>query len=368
MRLFNPYSYESIHLIIVLIITLLYSLSIARYRNANQLLNRKHYNLLVIVYAFLFVIVVGLRPLHGAFGDMVTVAKTYQLFRLSPISIVGTQDALFYYFQWACAQVMDVQWFFLICEVLYVVPIIIACIRLLKNNAGLGLLFFLAAFSFFSYATNGVRNGIATSLIVLAISLVRGGTFEKIMCIVISLIAVNIHNSVSLPVISMLACYIFKPKKALFYFWVASIFVSILFGSSVSNVFANLGFDDRLNEYITVDIDEDMFSRTGFRWDFLLYSSAPVIFGYYILFKKKVCDPTYLLILGTYILSNSFWIMVIRAAYSNRFAFLSWFLYPLVLAYPLLRLKIWPKSQGNKTALVMMAHLAFTLIMVFIIK
>ena len=64
--------------------------------------------------------------------------------------------------------------------------------------------------------------------------------------------------------------------------------------------------------------------------------------------------------------ANAFWIMVIRAEFSNRFAYLSWFLYPIVLAYPLLKLKIWPKTQGNKTAVIMAGHLAFTLLMVFL--
>ena len=134
-------------------------------------------------------------------------------------------------------------------------------------------------------------------------------------------------------------------------------------GNAVADFFANLGFDDRLNRYITTQADEQMFNRTGFRWDFLLYSSIPVIMGYYILFVKKTFNSTYLLLLGTYILSNSFWIMVIRAQYSNRFAYLSWFLYPIVICYPMLKLRIWPKTQGSKAAVVMLGHYAFTLFM-----
>jgi hypothetical protein len=128
-----------------------------------------------------------------------------------------------------------------------------------------------------------------------------------------------------------------------------------------------MGFDDRLSEYINAEIDEGTFSSVGFRWDFLLYSSMPLILGYYLLFKKKVYDKTYLFILGTYILANSFWIMVIRAEYSNRFAYLSWFMYPLVISYPLTRLRIWPKTQGEKTAIILAAHFAFTFLMTFIL-
>ena len=55
--------------------------------------------------------------------------------------------------------------------------------------------------------------------------------------------------------------------------------------------------------------------------------------------------------------------MVIRAAFSNRFAYLSWFLYPIVIAYPLLRLPIWKTNQGKRLNQIMMANIGFTYIM-----
>jgi predicted GNAT superfamily acetyltransferase len=54
--------------------------------------------------------------------------------------------------------------------------------------------------------------------------------------------------------------------------------------------------------------------------------------------------------------------MMIRASYSNRFAYLSWFLYALVLAYPCLKFPIW-KDQGRKASFIFLAHLGFTLFM-----
>ena len=54
--------------------------------------------------------------------------------------------------------------------------------------------------------------------------------------------------------------------------------------------------------------------------------------------------------------------MVIKAAYSNRFAYLSWFLYPIVLAYGVIRLHIWP-DQDKKAGLILLLHAAFTLFM-----
>ena len=71
----------------------------------------------------------------------------------------------------------------------------------------------------------------------------------------------------------------------------------------------------------------------------------PIILAWYIIFKRRIkVDFNYILLLGVYIYSNAFWVMVIRASFSNRFAYLSWFIYPLVLAYPLLKFPIWKKK------------------------
>lgn len=106
----------------------------------------------------------------------------------------------------------------------------------------------------------------------------------------------------------------------------------------------------------------DRFAYIGFRWDFLLYSAAPILLVWYLTIKHDFKDKMFNLIANTYILSNAFWIMVIRAAFSNRFASLSWFLYPLVLAYPLLRFKIW-EDQDRKFGLILLAYASFTFLM-----
>ncbi len=367
MRLFDPFLYEKAHVLVLLVLTLFYY-SILKGKNAKQLILRSNTQPLIFLYVFIFIFVVGFRPVVYAFGDTVNYAHGYEEFSLSPERILFESDSLFYLFMWTCAQFMSVNWFFFLVEILYVVPIVIACYRLLHANMDIGLLFCFAAFSFFAYGVNGLRNGVACSFIFLAITFIRGSIRDKVICSILTVIAVGFHISVLLPAVCMLAAFFVRRPGILFYFWVISIVISLVAGSSVANFFANLGFfEDRISDYIHPDIEEDLFTETGFRWDFLLYSAAPIFLGWYIIFKRKVYEKTYLLLLGTYIFANAFWIMVIRAEFSNRFAYLSWFLYPIVIAYPLLKLKIWPKTQGQKTALIMLAHLAFTLFMVFIV-
>lgn len=181
-----------------------------------------------------------------------------------------------------------------------------------------------------------------------------------IIAALLAFVAINIHRTTILPIGMMVASlWCVKPFKTAYTFWILSILISLVAGGTVTAFFSTLGFDDRLS-YLSNEVDEGMFSHTGFRWDFLLYSMMPIVLGYYVVIKRGIQDKTYLMLLNTYTLSNAFWVMVIRANYSNRFAYLSWFMYPIVLAYPLLKLDIWGKEQGKRLNQIMLAHIGFT--------
>jgi surface polysaccharide O-acyltransferase-like enzyme len=62
------------------------------------------------------------------------------------------------------------------------------------------------------------------------------------------------------------------------------------------------------------------------------------------------------------VFANAFWILVIRANFSNRFAYLSWFMMALVIIYPLLK-KEMIKNQYKVLAKVMLIYFAFTFLM-----
>src|SRR5690606_25184293 len=110
------------------------------------------------------------------------------------------------------------------------------------------------------------------------------------------------------------------------------------------------------------EVEEGKFSSTGFRWDFLLYSSTAVFAGWYYIVKRNYKDKIYFWLFNTYVFSNAFWILVIRANFSNRFAYLSWFMIGLVIIYPLLKQQIIPK-QHQVIGLILIAYFSFTFFM-----
>jgi hypothetical protein len=354
--------YQSLHLIALTLVSLLYAVQMQKH--SRNFLQTNTNNAGVLIYIILFVIIVGLRPISGYyFGDTANYALSYYLYANHILDVpTGGKEWLFNHLMYSCAQIMDVQSFFLIVEVLYVIPVLIACRRWVPKHALLMFIFCMGAFSFFSYSVNGIRNGMACSLIIAAMAYLTGSKKDKLVAFLLCILAFNCHRSVALPILCMLVALYIKDIRYILLFWLGSIVISLVAGGTIENFFTGLGFDDRMSGYALSHDDDSMFSSSGFRFDFLLYSAMPIVLGYYVIIKKRICDRPYHILLTTYILCNAFWVMMIRASYSNRFAYLSWFLYALVLAYPCLKLPIW-KDQGRKASYILLAHLGFTLFM-----
>ena len=88
----------------------------------------------------------------------------------------------------------------------------------------------------------------------------------------------------------------------------------------------------------------------------------PIWVGYYAIYKKKIKSASYNFVLNTYTVLNSVWMLCMYAEYTNRIAYLSWFMYPFVLIYPLI-CENWGIQKYRTLLKIMMCHLGFTLFM-----
>lgn len=158
--------------------------------------------------------------------------------------------------------------------------------------------------------------------------------------------------------------FFIKRLKVAFWIWILCILLSLVSGNFFINLFSAFGFDDRMGRYATDSLAQ--FAHSGFRWDFLLYSAMPVLLAWYI-DRRGVLDNTFTFLANTYILANSIWILICRIPFSNRFAYLSWFLYGLVLAYAVIRMPIW-KDQDKRAGWILLGHSFFTIFMFLIGK
>lgn len=312
----------------------------------------------------------GLRPNSGIFGDMGMYRHTYQYYILeySPVNL--NTEWLWDNLMFFCKTIgLNPYEFFLVVEFGYFSGMFICAFLLMRRNLWIAMLFFCTAFSSYSYGTNGIRNGLSCSIELVAIALLCLERTKRVGALFLMFLAFSIHRSIMLPTAAAIASVFFiKDTKIALRFWVASIFISLAAGPLVESFFAALGFDDRMSQYSSTNATEQsqaQFSQTGFRWDFLFYSMFPVVFTWYLTQRRRFNDSVFNTIANTYLLCNAFWIMVIRSSFSNRFAYLSWFIYPIVIAYPLLRMNIW-KDQDRRTALILFFYSGFTFFMFFV--
>lgn len=294
--------------------------------------------------AFLFLFVLfymGTRPVAFVFGDMLNYADGFQKAQLDP-SLEVTKEYFFGYFTKFSAQIMDVrEYFFVVCFI-YVVPYYFFTKKYFGEYWYIPLLMIFGSFSFWSFGTNGIRNGMGTSIFIIALYFYDR---NKILMYILMLVSYQFHNSLMISIGAFLISGLYKNPKVYLYIWLAAIPLSVAGGGFWENLFGSLGLgDDRVNDYMTASKDyQTSVSITGFRWDFVLYSASAVFAGYYYIIKRGFKDSFYTHLWGTYMIANAFWILVIRANFSNRFAYLSWFLMAIVIAYPLFKVKFWPE-------------------------
>lgn len=364
-----PQYYQTVYLIITALLSFK-AYATWKSKNNEEILLGKNTNWIgLFVFCLLFVWIVGNRPNGPYFGDTYFYHHQYMLMVNGQLNVPETQegDWIFNTIMFWCAQSMDYHAFFTIVEAGYIFFALWGIIRIFGNNTWGAFIFFIGAFSFFSYGTNGIRSGLACSVVILAFSfLMADKPWEKIVGLLWCWLAIGIHKSALLPCMAMIFSLFVKNPKFSVGLWIFSIALYLVLGNAIGDMFASWGFDDRMSSYMH-NVDKSILqAKSGFRVDFLLYSAMPIWLGYEVLIKKRVVSKYFPILFNTYIYANSFWVMVMGAVFSNRFAYLSWFMYPLVLAYPCLKLDIWGSRQGKIAATIMLAHIGFTLFMSFI--
>lgn len=359
----NPNTYVHVHYYIVLVLTMVLFFSLISKKDINKY-NPKMSATLGIIYVIFLTFYIGIRPESYVFVDMLTYVHTFKGIQQGWEFEVISRDALFQSLTAFCAKTMDSTGYFTTIAIIYVLPCYLASRKLFGSYWYIGFLMLVGAFSFWSYGTNGLRNGLATSVFLYALSFKN-----MIPKILLMLVATQFHKSIFMPFGAYIITLFFNNSQVLLRFWILSIPLSLIAGSAFESIFASVGFadiGDRMQGYTVETVSQEIAYNTGFRWDFLLYSASGIYAGWYYLEKLKFQDKTYKTIFNIYLIANAFWILVIRAPFSNRFAYLSWFLLPVVLIYPLLKKRIVP-NQATKIALIMLANFAFSFIMTVIL-
>lgn len=310
---------------------------------------------------------IGLRDPWGHwsyFGDTGAYTRTFNLIKQG-IRTEFNKDIGFYVFMKLCSQVMQIKGFYFLSALLYVGLPYVTFKKWFKQYAFFVLAAFITAMSFWSFGINGVRNGLATAIFIYALGIRE----KKFLFYLLAILSVSFHKSMLLPLLSYLCALNYKNTKFYLFCWVLAIPISFIVGqqfetfiSSLLNNDTIIG-DDRALTYFSGE-KKEIFTDQRFRFDFVLYSAVPVLIGAWYLFKIKLNDNLFTLLFNLYLIANTVWILLIYVPFTNRVAYLSWFIMPIILIYPFLNTQ---SSNNNsiKLFLIIFGSLLFTLLIQF---
>lgn len=308
----------------------------------------------------LIILYMGLRPERGPFGDTAMYVKWF--YNTDP-----NGNLLPYGREWTfrdltilMAKTGDVNSYLFVCALIYVGSLWWAMKRIFGNHYWIPLLVIFSMFTFWVYGVNGIRNGMGASVFILALSFANNIP----VMILLAYIALGFHQSVLLMIGAAILAWLYNKNKVYLGIWIAAIPISLRYGWSLQFFLASTGFmqgDERLSSYLTREnvSETEIMTSSTFRWDFLLYSAIAVGVAYYFIYRRKFKDQYYEWLFSIYLICNAFWIIVIRAAYSNRIAQLSWFIMPIILIYPFLKKRFW-NDHERVLGMALLVFYAFT--------
>ena len=360
-------NYYTVYLIIVSIISfgVCYIYNIKKV-SITQPLKKKRTTIGVLLIAIFMAIFIGFRPESIVFVDTISYVKFYHFFYENKAFIFDkeAENLLFdNYLAWVGSQNLGTTFFFVSIAAIYFICTYIACRRIFPQDTLAAYLVFLAAFSTFSYGTNGIKAGAAASIFLLAMSYRE----NLKICIPLILVSWGFHHSMIMTVVAFILTLIYKNSKVYFAAWCFCLLVAIAHITFFQELFAEILSDsgDSGANYLS-DVNSDWGGKTGFRIDFVIYSAMPILVGYWAVYKKRLqLSNIYICLLNLYMTLNGTWMLCMYANFTNRIAYLSWFLYPIVLIYPYLN-ENWGPTRYKAFSLVMLAHLSFTLFMQFV--
>lgn len=314
--------------------------------------NKSDTTLWSVLVFIMMLILLGLFPIEWGYGtDRANYANQLLQFKSGNMQIDPSRGELGYQIiQFVFSRYVNATQFIFCISLIYLTNYFSSIKRLVKTQNYWLFIAVILSMGFVNYNLNTMRAGLAISFIVFGFSMYK----SRIRMTVCLIIAASIHASTIIPGGIIFICSIYNNTRLFYKLWLLSIPVSFVAGSFFNALFQGLSDDGRTMYLTTTESNYNI----GFRFDFVIYSFVPMLVGGYYVFKKKISDSFYEMIYNAYLLTNMFWILVIRASYSDRFAYLSWFMIPFILVYPLLTHKM-NLNNGKWLCLILLGEIIF---------
>ena len=304
-----------------------------------------------MLVAVAIIVMMGMRPVSSTYGDTVNYAAGFDHMARHPKlqHLVWSKEWLYDNITRICAKSGNLHLYFTVFSTIYVGSLWLALRRIFSEYNFIPFVVVISMFTFWMYGVNGVRNGVGASLFILAMTY----TDNIPMMVIIALMGAGAHNTVYLMIAAALLAWFVKDSRIYIGIWILCIIISFLWGNAIQSWMAgfadSVADENKLTKYLTYTEQnmrtDGMVVKMTFRWDFLAYSGLGVAVAAYFMYRRLFKDDYYRWIVNIYIICNAFWVLIIRAPYSNRFAQISWFILPIVLIYPFMRERFWVNQE-----------------------
>lgn len=285
--------YSSVYFITLSIVVLTMIMPLLQYRFPRQYSAATN-NRLSIIILFITILFIGFRDPWASsiyLGDTGAYTRMFEIITVD--KLLESKDYGFDLFMYLCSKIMTVQWFYVLCAVLYVVLPYLAFRKWFNQRAWIALLVYVSAMSFWAFGVNGLRNGLGAAFFIYGVSFFR----QPLKMAIWLVLSVGFHKSMLLPVVAFLMTFFIKKTKLLITVWVVAIPIAFFVGNNleslITDFFGSIGFDDKRATTLFSDEADGMVLARSFRFDFILYSSAAVFLGHFYIVKKKFNDILY---------------------------------------------------------------------------
>lgn len=301
--------------------------------------NRQGEYIIPLIITLVAIIYIGFRPLSGIFVDMLNYNESYTFLSNSGDIYQfenETSNIIFdNLFRYLATNFYEVVVLFVIIAALYFGCMYWALKKIFPNDLLYALVVYLGALSTFAYGTNGIKAGAAASIFLLVFAFYK----KPIIAAIFALISLGFHHSMTVVIYAFILAYFIRNPKWFFFGWLFCLFIAALHLDWLTGFLAEFADDQSASRYLLED-ESAWSGKLGFRWDFIIYSLPPILIGIWTIYKHKVIDRLYQLLLCTYLVTNAFWLLCIYVPFNNRIAYLSWFLLPILSIYPFLKFRL----------------------------
>lgn len=290
--------------------------------------------LLVLIFAFIYALIFGFRD-YSIGSDTNAYIESFRYNNVNDAKDIGFAVLI---------NIISVftaeRGFFVVIALLYLSFLSLSFYFFDKTKMYIMFFIFTSMFFFETFGINVLRNGLASTLLILSIVLFLRD--KKVIASLVLIIASSFHASIITPFLFWIIAKKTTSLKLVYVIFFGTIILSYL-GFGINSItdfipMLNIFFKDRFDSYF--EMPDWLDYTIGFKLSFVLFNLFFAVIGYKIYndFTDLIEQKKYLRFLNSYLLSSSFFFMSFYVAFSDRVGALSWIFIPFLLE-PLLDTK-----------------------------